>query len=97
MKSVSVSEARKHLDALVRQVADGEVVVITVRGRPAARLEPPLATDLASDDLRLRELERLGIVRRGRRPPSLAFLKIRAPVVEADLLGALLEERGSWR
>lgn len=38
MREVGVREAKTHLSHLLRQVAAGEEIVITLAGRPAARL-----------------------------------------------------------
>jgi prevent-host-death family protein len=43
MKSVGCFEAKTHLTQLLRQVAKGEKILITRRGRPAALLIPPTA------------------------------------------------------
>jgi prevent-host-death family protein len=40
MVEVGVHEAKTHLSRLLRRVADGEEIVITSGGRPAARLVP---------------------------------------------------------
>lgn len=40
MAEVGVHEAKTHLSRLLRRVAEGEEVVITSGGRPAARLVP---------------------------------------------------------
>ena len=40
MASVNLKEARRRLGALVRAAAQGESVVITVRGRETARIGP---------------------------------------------------------
>lgn len=40
-KSVGVHEAKTHLSRLLQEVAAGEEVVITSRGRDVARLVPP--------------------------------------------------------
>ena len=40
MVDVGVHEAKTHLSRLLRRVAEGEEIVITVGGRPAARLVP---------------------------------------------------------
>ena len=41
MRKVSTSEAKIHLSALLEDVARGETIIITKRGRPVARLTPP--------------------------------------------------------
>jgi prevent-host-death family protein len=40
MGEVGVHEAKTHLSRLLRRVAEGEEIVITSGGRPAARLVP---------------------------------------------------------
>ncbi len=40
MVEVGVHEAKTHLSRLLRRVAEGEEIVITSSGRPAARLVP---------------------------------------------------------
>lgn len=44
MKTVGASEAKTHLARLLEEVAAGETITITKRGRPVARLPPlPIA------------------------------------------------------
>ena len=45
MKTVSTAEAKTHLSALLDEVARGETIIITKRGRAVARLVPPAAPD----------------------------------------------------
>ena len=45
MRKVSTSEAKTHLSALLDDVARGETIVITKRGRVVARLTPPEEPD----------------------------------------------------
>jgi prevent-host-death family protein len=42
MKRAGVGEARQNLSALIDEVRRGHEVIITERGRPVARLVPPL-------------------------------------------------------
>jgi len=42
MRSAGIREARQNLSALLEEVRKGREVVITDRGRPVARLVPPL-------------------------------------------------------
>lgn len=52
MNSVTMLEFRKDAGAVLRRVAKGERLVLTHRGKPAARLEPltgPPAADPAGD------------------------------------------------
>ena len=45
MKTIGTFEAKTHLTRLLSQVAKGERILITNRGRPAAMLVPPDAED----------------------------------------------------
>ena len=45
MREVGAFEAKTHLSALLDAVARGETILITKRGRPAARLVPPDVVD----------------------------------------------------
>jgi prevent-host-death family protein len=42
MKTAGIREARQNLTALIEEVRQGRQVVITDRGRPVARLVPPV-------------------------------------------------------
>ncbi len=42
MKKAGIREARQNLSALVEQVKKGREILITDRGRPVARLVPPV-------------------------------------------------------
>jgi prevent-host-death family protein len=41
MKTVTMLEFRKNAERVLRRVAKGERLVLSHRGKPAARLEPP--------------------------------------------------------
>ena len=99
MKTASISEAKNRLSALLDLVRKGETVLITDRNRPIARLAPLDPTTRASQDSRLRELERTGVLRRARSHPGRDFLKglPPAPKPQGDLLAALLAERNEGR
>ena len=45
MREVGTFEAKTHLSALLDEVARGETIIITKRGRAVARLIPPGAPD----------------------------------------------------
>ncbi len=47
MREVGTFEAKTHLSALLDEVACGETIIITKRGRAVARLTPPEAPDRA--------------------------------------------------
>lgn len=94
MVRVSITEAKNGLSALLDRVREGETVLITDRGIPVAQLSAP---DAESDDDRLNRLERKGIIRRAKTPPSLRILDEPPPTFEASVLEALLEERREGR
>ena len=43
MKEAGIREARQNLSALIEDVRKGHEIVITDRGRPVARLVPPIS------------------------------------------------------
>ena len=98
MKKASVSETKNHLSAILRQVREGETYLIIDHGKPVARLEP-LTKGNEDDDLRRIDLERRGILRRGRgkvREEILATPPPRLPK-RVSGLALLLEERENGR
>jgi prevent-host-death family protein len=95
MKVASVSTLKNGLSAYLDLVRSGEVVLITDRGRPIARLvplEPHVDLDPAS---RRDELERRGIIKRAEVPADAAHFESLPPPSKADgdVLQALLDER----
>lgn len=65
MRSVGSYEAKTHLPALLDSVARGEIVIITRRGRPAARLMP-ISPDLHSVPATVAALKAFGKRHRNR-------------------------------
>lgn len=63
MRSISVSQTKDRLSALLGQVRAGESVLITDRGVPVARLEPVASTPDGPG--RVERLTRAGLVRPG--------------------------------
>jgi prevent-host-death family protein len=57
MKTVTASEANRNFSALLKEVARGERVMVTSRGKPVATLVP--AGDAAADAARERAKQRL--------------------------------------
>lgn len=89
MKTASVSQTKNQLSALLDQVRQGEIVVITDHDRPIAKLTAIESMDISSG---IGMLERKGIIRRGKgvlcalaKPPSLKG--------KASAVAMLLEER----
>lgn len=95
MKTATISQAKNHLSQLISRVKRGETVLILERDRPVARLVP---IDVAhSDDERLNELERRGVLRRA---PLGPLKKLPPPInwpENAGVLDALLREREEAR
>jgi prevent-host-death family protein len=75
MERIPVRELNQHTSAVLARVAGGEIVEITVNGRPAARLVPVEQPD-GLDDL----------VRRGRIIPATDTGPIPLPPGRPDLL-----------
>ncbi|HWD36735.1 MAG TPA: type II toxin-antitoxin system prevent-host-death family antitoxin [Casimicrobiaceae bacterium] len=96
MKTATISHAKNHLSELLAGVKRGETVLILERNRPIARIVPIDASQ-QSDDERLAELERRGVIRRGTRPPRKTLPPpIRLPK-GVSILEALLKEREEAR
>ena len=100
MKKASITEAKNRFSALIEMVKGGSSVLILDRGRPVARLEP-VAPEQYSDDERLAELERKGIVRppRSRAPLPKDFFTRELPKTKdgSSVVEALLQERREGR
>lgn len=96
MKTATISQAKNHLSELLAGVKRGETVLILERDRPIARIVP-IEPSQQSDDERLADLERRGIIRRAARPPR----KTLPPPIDwpksDSLLAALLEDRDEAR
>ena len=96
MKTATISQAKNHLSELLAGVKRGETVLILERDRPIARIVPIDASQ-QSDDERLADLERRGIVRRAARPPRKTLPPPIAMPKGVSILEALLEERDEAR
>lgn len=89
MKTISISELKSGLSAVLRAVRRGGVVIVTDRGRPVARMEPvePAPGDVAA-------LVEAGLIRSGTRGLPPGFLDRPCPSdPEGSLLEAVLDER----
>lgn len=93
MKTITLSEAKATLSEQIRHVRAGEVVIITNRGRPVARLSP---VDEPSSLSSLDHLVAAGLVRRGAAALPPGFWDLEMPVdAEATVRDAVREERES--
>src|SRR3954468_2500784 len=97
METVTITEAKNALSALLKRVRAGESVLITDRGIPIARIEPVHAPDDQTG--RLARLVQAGIVRPGTGKLSAEVLA--GPTVKASkggsVLDALIDERRTGR
>ena len=90
---MGVAELKAKLSEYLTRVRGGEVIVVTDRGRTIARIEPAEP----SEDEHLEELERAGVLRRGK-GISDEFLNAPRPGdPDNGVLEALLEERREGR
>jgi antitoxin (DNA-binding transcriptional repressor) of toxin-antitoxin stability system len=96
MKAVGVRELKAHLSRYLREVRDGEVVLVTDRGTVVAELRSPGAPGPESEyEARLRRLAAGGgllLGERVRRPDAYPRSPLRAP--EGTALSLLDELRG---
>ncbi|MGI9021360.1 MAG: type II toxin-antitoxin system Phd/YefM family antitoxin [Solirubrobacterales bacterium] len=91
---MGIAELKARLSEHLAKVRAGEVIVVTDRGHPIARIAPASAVE----DEHLAELERAGVVKLGTGNFD-DFLNAPRPraVGEGSLLEALLEERREGR
>jgi prevent-host-death family protein len=95
VKLVKISDAKNHLSRHLEYVRRGGRIRIVDRETPVADLIPVEPAPGGGDDRALlADLERRGLVTRGRSGPFPAALLRKGPgAPDADVLGALLEER----
>ena len=97
MKVVAVSELKASLSRYLAGVKVGEEVIITERGKPVARLTP-IADPRNHEELRLREMERQGLIRMGSGKLPKGFWSLPRPSdPKGRALQALLDERRQGR
>jgi prevent-host-death family protein len=97
MRSASISQAKDGLSSLVDRVKAGEVVLITDRGVPVARLEP-IATSIDNSG-RLERLSRAGLARPATRTLPREFLEgptVESPEGTSAVDEVILERRSGW-
>jgi prevent-host-death family protein len=95
VKAVAVKELKNRLSAYLREVRDGEVVLVTDRGRVVAELRRPTSEiAMGSAEQALERLRAQGVLLPGLPQDARAYRRspLRRAVATADLLDA---ERGS--
>jgi antitoxin (DNA-binding transcriptional repressor) of toxin-antitoxin stability system len=97
MKYAKIGQLRDGLSRYIDQVRDGGEVLVLDRDRPVARLVPAgtAARAPGGDSERLAELERRGLVRRGRGRFPEALRRGRPVAVHGSVLADLRKERES--
>lgn len=95
-KSAAVAELKANLSLFLRRVKAGEEILVTERNVPVARLVP--VGSLASQEDRLRELERAGLAKVGTGALPKDFWKLPRGRDEKGLVRrAVADEReGGW-
>jgi antitoxin (DNA-binding transcriptional repressor) of toxin-antitoxin stability system len=98
MKTAGIRELKNRISAYVREVENGETVLVTDRGRVVAELRPPGAAERAAlpTDLRYRRLVDAGVIRPAARTRSVRLAGLPAHRLTRGTAQDLLdEERGT--
>jgi prevent-host-death family protein len=94
MKTATVSNLKASLSEYLRQVKAGEEVLVTERGRPIAKLSPPVRKDTLPQHLI--EMEKQGRVKLGSGVlPKTSGIFRDPKTPRGSVLKSLLEERES--
>lgn len=94
MRYESISNAKNNLSMLLRDVQQGESIIITDHGTPVARLEP---IHTRSDSARVQALVDRGLARAPHRPPSETLPPPVPLPAGVSVVAAILEEREEGR
>lgn len=95
--TASITEAKNNLSKLIERVRHGESVLILDRNIPVARLQPLKSGSSKSDQAKLSELERRGMLKRGTGKLPRHFFKLPPLKFKKSLVEAVLEERRESR
>jgi prevent-host-death family protein len=93
MTTASVTQAKNNLSKLLKKVRHGESVLILDRNVPVARLEPLAAGSKEADEARLIELERQGLLKRGKGKLPKDFWTRPRPKFKGSVVETLLKMR----
>lgn len=94
MKSVKIAELKNRLSHYLRLVQRGEPILVCDRDRVIARIERVEEAAMPRSDAEwLDRLERRGVIRRGTGSLRRDWVD-RRPAIGADLVAALLRDRG---
>ena len=96
MKTATVSKLKAFLSSYLRQVKAGEEVLVTERGRPIAKLSPPINSTRLPEQLV--QMEREGLIKLGPGKLPKGFWNMPRPKDrEGSVVKAVLQERESSR
>ena len=99
MKSQSITYTKNHFSAVVREVRAGASYMVCEHGRPVAVLAPVPGADDDVAHRNLADMEKSGLVRRGKARLPRTFFSDELPALRdgASAVGALIEEREGGR
>lgn len=97
MKAANITEAKNNLSKLIEKVRHGESVLILDRNVPVARLEPLPPGSSEADEARLAQLERQGLLKRGKGKLPKDFWTRPRPKFKKSVVQTLLEMREEER
>jgi prevent-host-death family protein len=91
MQTIGIKVLKNKLSEYLREVAAGETVLVTDRGRVVAEIVPPRSADGTDAERQWSELIRQGLVKPAKRPP----LPPRQPAImtREEMLRGLDESR----
>lgn len=92
MIQVGVAELKAKLSEYLARVQRGEEIAVTDRGRPIARLVPPIQRSDSEENARLLDLQRRGVIRLGSGVIPDTFWKMDRPEDPEGRVRAAIEE-----
>ena len=93
MIRASITEAKNNLSKLIKKVRHGQSILILDRNVPVARLEPLEPGSPDSDEAKIAQLEREGLLKRGTGKLPKDFWTRPLPKLKGSLVEAVLAER----
>lgn len=93
MRTASITEAKNNLSKLIKKVRHGESVLILDRNVPVASLEPLRAGSNEADEARFVELEKQGLLKRGRGKLPKDFWTRPRPKFKGSVVETMLKMR----
>ena len=93
MTTASITQAKNNLSKLIKKVRHGESVLILDRNVPVARLEPLPSGSKEADEAHFADLERQGLLKRGKGKLPKDFWTRPLPKFKGSVVKTLLEMR----